>query len=260
MGRLKTLGLRYLPRPLVAVAKRYHYRRVVAATTMDDEPEFAVVRGLVRPGDRVLDIGANIGVYSKILSQLVGASGQVLAFEPVPMTYGFLSFTIRQLQMTNVKAFNVALSDKSGQAVMEVPQFEQGVDNYYMARIMAGAPDSTLQHALIRCERLDDVLKTESTPIAFMKIDVEGHELECIQGAVATIEQSRPSLLIEVGGEPDESGSRAARLFAILRELGYQYYLYDGSRLRLRVPGDRSVNYFFLTAEHVAQLDGSLIA
>ena len=61
------------------------------------EKEFAIVDRLVSPGDWVLDIGANIGQYTKRFSDLVGHSGRVIAFEPVPDTFELLTSTLRTI-------------------------------------------------------------------------------------------------------------------------------------------------------------------
>ncbi len=82
-----------------------------------------------------------------------------------------------------------------------------------------------------------------------MKIDVEGHEQALINGARVTLQRDRPILLIEVSGDPDESGSSAAVLLADLRDIGYGAYRLDNGVLAAREAGDRRVNYFFLTDE-----------
>ena len=86
-------------------------------------------------------------------------------------------------------------------------------------------------------------------PIAFVKCDVEGHELECLDGAVDTLRRSRPPWLIEVWGDPDEKGSAAHDVFRRLEELGYQPHCFDGEKLERRAPGRITDNYWFLTAE-----------
>src|SRR5215469_11112259 len=66
------------------------------------ERDAVVARKLISPGDTVLDIGANIGVYSRMLSRCVGPQGTVYAFEPIPHTFDFLSNNIRKLGLKNV--------------------------------------------------------------------------------------------------------------------------------------------------------------
>ena len=65
---LKRLALILLPEPLLSIMKSFHYFRILRSVSDDFEPEFAIIKQLVYPGDYVVDIGANIGVYTKYLS------------------------------------------------------------------------------------------------------------------------------------------------------------------------------------------------
>ena len=88
---LKTQALRYLPEPLLQSIKARHYARMLRSFTIDQEPDLKLVQHLVKPGDTVLDVGANFGVYTRVLSQLVGPAGRVISVEPVPQTFSILS-------------------------------------------------------------------------------------------------------------------------------------------------------------------------
>jgi hypothetical protein len=68
------------------------------------------------------------------------------------------------------------------------------------------------------------------------------------------LQRWKPALFVELSGDPDASGSRAHTLCAMLAELGYSQWWYDGRRLQQRRRNDRAINYFFLTSEHLARL------
>lgn len=81
---LKHLALTLLPEEAHRPLRRWHYRRVLRSSTDADEPDLKVVRELVEPGITAVDLGANIGIYTKALSDLVGPSGKVISVEPIP--------------------------------------------------------------------------------------------------------------------------------------------------------------------------------
>lgn len=258
MQHLKALALKYLPNTLLRPLKRYHYARVVRSATLADEPEFEVMRHLVRPGDFVVDVGAHVGIYTKMLSQLVGDTGLVAAFEPLPSTYAILVNNVARLGLANVRALNFAVSDRCGTESMEVARYTQNADGSYFARIVSGTHPSGVSVVHVATTTLDLAFKDEARPVRFVKIDVEGHELPCIRGAASTLTEFKPALLVEVLTNPDSEDSPAQTLFDLLRTHHYNAYWLDGRTLRIRRDGDQSVNYFFLRKEHLEGL-GTLL-
>ena len=86
----KTVALNFLPDSLLTILKKIHYARIVRQISESDEPDLIVLRHLIEKGQCTADLGANIGVYSKYLSEYVGPSGRVISVEPVPLTYDIL--------------------------------------------------------------------------------------------------------------------------------------------------------------------------
>src|SRR5215469_11905501 len=100
MGRVI---LPLLTEPALHRLKKSYYAYLIGHTSETwMERDAVVARKLISPGDTVLDIGANIGVYSRMLSRCVGPQGTVYAFEPIPHTFDFLSNNIRKLGLKNV--------------------------------------------------------------------------------------------------------------------------------------------------------------
>ena len=94
--------------------KRINFkRRLQKGKFQSDEPEFGLLGKWVKEGDLVIDIGANVGHYTHRLSSLVGASGRVLAFEPVPESFELLSSNLNKLPFQNMTLFNVAAFNKT---------------------------------------------------------------------------------------------------------------------------------------------------
>jgi FkbM family methyltransferase len=244
--------LERLPGPARRAARRAYYARLLRAADERDEVDLAFLKRVVGRGACVVDAGASIGLYTKFLSALVGPEGRVYSVEPVPETYDVLASNVRRLRLDNVQALNYSLSDTDGALQMEIPLWSGGGENLYEARAAAPGTGSGLRTITVPSRRLDTLLP--DVPVAFVKCDVEGHELRCIAGAMETVRRSRPAWLLEVWGDPDERGSHARAVYDAMAALGYDAHCYDGARLEPRRPGRRSDNYWFLLPEHVRGL------
>jgi FkbM family methyltransferase len=249
---LKKLALKLLPDKVLHFVKKIHYARVLHSISEKEEPDLQVLKYLVGAGECVADLGANIGVYTKYLSEIVGPSGQVFSVEPIPLTFDILRSNVRKLGSKNIELRNCAISDTNGLVTMEVPKYDSGGENFYESRIVCEQADNDLRTVVIPASTIDSLFS--GRPVHFIKCDTEGHELCCIQGAMRTIRASKPSWLIEISGNPDDETSSAYETFQILRESGYEAFWFDGTNLRARSLLDTSVNYFFLTSEHRQEL------
>lgn len=253
---LKSRALTFLPDSILQPLRVWHHRRTLQSTPDVDEPDLTVVRELVESGSTAVDLGANIGVYTKVLSDLVGPTGSVISVEPVPQTFEVLSRLIRSLGMSNVSCVNAAISDRAGEVVMELPNYKTGGTNFYQATVVATTDDDAIEsthHVRVPSLTLDALVAGKGK-IGFVKCDVEGHELACLSGAQTMLGSYAPAWLVEVLGNPDESGTRAQQTFGIFNSLSYVSWWFDGHRLIKRRAGDRSTNYFFLKDEHIAHL------
>src|SRR5438045_1596543 len=90
------------------------------------EPELELVRYAVQPGDTVLDIGANFGLYTYAMARAVGAAGRVYSFEPVPFTHRTLATVLRLLHVKNATVVPKGCSDTAGTVRFTVPLQEAG--------------------------------------------------------------------------------------------------------------------------------------
>jgi FkbM family methyltransferase len=243
-----------LPGPLRRAARRAYYARLLRAADERAEPDLAFLRRVVGRGDYVVDAGAHMGLYTRFLSGLVGPDGRVYSVEPLPETHDVLVSNVRRLGLDNVVPLSFALSDEEGPLEMEIPVWPGGGENLYEARAAAGGTGSSLRRITVPARRLDTLVPQDR--IAFVKCDVEGHELRCLAGAAETVRRSRPVWLLEVWGDPDQRGSHADQVFGAMAALGYEAHCYDGAGVQPRRPGRTSVNYWFLLPEHVLALAG----
>src|SRR5436190_20588786 len=96
---LKKKSLTWLPEPALLFLKKIHYARLLESFSLEDQPDLKIARLLVQSGDYTIDLGANIGLYTKHFSELAGPNGKVFSVEPVPSTYEILCSNVRQLRL-----------------------------------------------------------------------------------------------------------------------------------------------------------------
>ncbi len=251
---LKKIVLTLLPEKFLRMLKKKHYVKMLRDMPDDQELDFPMIKQFIEEGDCVLDIGANIGVFTKFMSAIVGDSGQVYSFEPIPQTYDILKHNVENLSLKNVKLFNCALSDEDTTVKMEVPLYDQGGENYYESRIVKKDDKNVLRTIDVQCRRIDSIYEKFKRIIKFIKCDVEGNELSTLNGALELSKEMKPVWFIEVSTNPDDSKTQAAALFSLLEGEGYQSYWFNGKVFKKRTKGDKSINYFFLTQKHVKGL------
>ena len=195
MPLLKQLAAR-LPHRWQTELKRIRLgRQINKGSFVTDEPEYQILHNLINPGDWVVDIGANVGHYTKRFSELVGAHGRVIAFEPVPTTFSLLSANVELFAHPNVSLINAAVSDKLDVVGMSMPKFSTGLSNFYQAHLSPAA-DTVLT---VLTMSLDSICINQH--IALVKIDTEGHEAFVLAGMRKLIEASHPVLIVETGSK-----------------------------------------------------------
>lgn len=181
------------------------------------------VAKFIPTGQVVVDIGANIGVWTKFLSEHIGDAGQVLAFEPIVDTCRYLEKQCRHCR--NVKFFQVALSNKSGKEKMLVDElsFAPASAGISSTADQLKDPGSHFKTIEITTESLDNLLSSQGiNEVSFIKCDVEGHEKNVILGSKTTIEKCRPILFIEILREKWlENGPGDSETSRMLQAMGY---------------------------------------
>jgi FkbM family methyltransferase len=204
-----------------------------------------VVEQLVRAGDVVVDIGGSWGAYADQFARLVGPRGHVYVFEPHPSNSGSLA-AIRAGRR-NVTIYPVALSDHAGEAELHIPKVH-GHQITALSSLTAPdeAADVTYEVVPVRVERLDAILPADGRPIAFMKCDVEGHELAVLRGAETTLRRSHPTLLIEIEQRHKDADLQATVDY--LTGLGYVGYA-------LHPHGLQPLDEFDVQRDQVARLE-----
>jgi FkbM family methyltransferase len=190
-------------------------------TFEDKETDF--VRGFVQTGQVCIDAGASFGWYTILLSVLVGPTGYVHAFEPIPHTFDVLQSNVTLNGCSNVTLNNVALDATNGRKDLFLPDI--GVSGSFRLHRY----EKTNQTISCRTITLDD----------YCLEDIEGAEWLMLRGATETLRQSKPVLFLEIQSSSTKLfGYQPAELFTWLVELGYvPHYVTDTGSL------DRVENY-----------------
>lgn len=213
MGVLKRM-VAHLPDSWQQPVRRAHFRWQIRRNRFGrDIPEYDLLQSLVRPGDWVIDVGANVGHYTKRLSDLVAEEGRVLALEPVRDTFAILASNVGLFSLSNVSLLNVAASDGAGLAHIEIPNFQSGLRNYYRAAITPAGAGLT-----VVTQRLDALELPHR--VALIKVDAEGHDVQVLNGAEGLLRRDAPALLVEEIGPDGE---------AFLARLGYRATALEGT-------------------------------
>ena len=174
------------------------------------EAEVDLFRQLIKPGDTVVEVGANIGALTLPLAKLVGPEGRVLAFEPQPDSFQLLLRNLRQNDLTQrIVAHRVVVSDKGGCRVKMPKLAELGHDNYGGVEVGSGSID-------VQTVTLDAMSVHR---IHLLKVDVEGMEAVVIRGAHKLIMGFRPVLYVE-----NDRAEKSDELLALIRSMEYRIY------------------------------------
>jgi FkbM family methyltransferase len=203
-----------LPRLWQYELKRLYYGLNIRLNRFSTtEPEYTLLPTLLSPGDCVIDVGANVGHYTKRMSELVGKKGRVIALEPVPETFAVLASNAQHFQFTNVTLLNAAASDEIALVGMVTPTFKSGLKNFYQAHLVQDT--AGLEVITFRLDAL-----TIPQRIALVKIDVEGHEAAVLRGMTDLLHRDHPILIVETWSSDVETS---------LCHMGYQAKRLDGS-------------------------------
>jgi FkbM family methyltransferase len=186
------------------------YRRRIAEEARSGEPELAILDELVPRGGVALDIGANQGIFAYALSEI---AERVIAVEPNP-DYAFFA---RWMLRGRVEVLELAFSNEPGNATFYVPISDQGMVLHFAGSLKrTHSQFSNIKTHNVEVRRLDDFGFMD---VRFIKADVEGSELEVLDGARATIARDRPVILLELLSGTHEDPVACAT--AICENFGY---------------------------------------
>jgi tRNA (mo5U34)-methyltransferase len=193
--------------------------------TEDFEPaESRFVAQFLRPGMTVLDVGAHHGFHTLLASLRVGREGKVISFEPSPRERKRLGRHIRFNKCKNVRVESFALGEVPGKSDFFL------VDGYndYCNSLRPPAVEERTRKIKVNVNTLDEYLvRSRIAKVDFIKIDVEGAEVDLLRGARKTLEsgECRPVLLVEVSDTRTRPwGYRASDIINLLQQWRYEWF------------------------------------
>jgi FkbM family methyltransferase len=188
---------------------------------LTERRELSTLRSLVLPGMTIADIGANVGFYTLEMAAGVGRTGRVLAFEPDPFNFPLLHARAKTAASANVDAYQVALGDKNGRALLHSSAYNRA-DN----RLSPSHTEPNVEVCEVEVRTLDEFLSARGTPaLDALKIDVQGSEAHVLRGARKTLAVGVQWIWVEFS--PDHlrgSGSDPERFLESLGELGMDLF------------------------------------
>jgi FkbM family methyltransferase len=188
----------------------------------------------LRPGDAVVDGGANAGLVTIHMAALVGPAGEVIAFEPGALQAAACRWHLQVNELTNVTLHELGLSDEEGEATFKVMGFDNFA-NGTLGPVPERFGSDVSQVRTVRIVRGDDFADPDDPRPLLIKLDIEGFEERALRGLMRTIERRRPAIMPEVNGEMLElNGSSAEAVHDLLAPLGYRPWALDRGGFRSR--------------------------
>jgi FkbM family methyltransferase len=196
-----------------------------------DDPEYAChyyVRRFVDPGDVVLDIGANLGYYTVLFAEWVGAEGQVYSVEPVPLFREILRRNARSFSQVEIVPY--ALGNEPATVQMGVPA-SAAPHRHGMTRIVSSEEEASFEAEV----RTPDALFGDLARLDYVKCDVEGHEGKVLPALEALLREHRPIVQVEVAAE------NRRPIYQMMEELGYwAHFVHEDTLVEIESPEDRT--------------------
>ena len=188
--------------------------------------ELYLLMQLLEPGHTVVDGGANVGLYSIMMSTAVGQGGSVHAFEPVPATHATLGDNIGRNRLANVTVSNAALSDQPGVVSLGLAADKVGNDGAF--GVGHHAPITAIDVTTITLDEY--AVGHNLNRIDFVKLDVEGSEFRALRGMLRILKRDEPMLLVEIcQATARRAGFEVNDILDLLGPLGYRAFVIQES-------------------------------
>lgn len=218
-------------------------------TARYDHDEMDFLDRYLRPGDRVIDIGANIGTYVLFAARRIGPDGRITALEPEPRNATRLQENIDLNALGSlVEVHAVAVASETGEVEFTL---DHDVSN---AIVLTGAARGT--RTVVPAVRLDEVVEAHER-LAVAKMDVEGAEAMAMRGAEALLAERLPPVWITeiLENQLQKLGSSAAEVQKLFLRHGFKPFTWSAAAAELRpTSGDLRGNVVFVASEQLAQV------
>ncbi len=207
-------------------------------------PELFYLNQLIQPGNVCIDIGANVGYYSVLLSKLSSKSGHVYAVEPVPLFGRIFLKNAGKFALNNITLYQCALGAEEKEITLETPIME-GVFRHGLTKIVDAQNTDAVQY---KAQMLvPDVLFKDLNRLDYIKCDVEGYETVLMPQMLQTIARFKPTIQIELSAAENKR-----IIYELFAQLGYAAFVLSGGKLKKLTQQtyltDESGDYYFKVA------------
>jgi len=207
-------------------------KRLKRAIKKNYEKELSIIDNFKNKNKDAVDVGVYRGIYSYKLSN---EFKHVHSFEPNPILFPYLKKNLTKI-IRNISLYNLAASDSNGEINLKIPSrnksiFKTNYEELYKlgaATIHAENKIKKFYSLKVKKVKLDDILNDKI--ISFIKIDVEGHEKEVIDGSKEIINKNKPTLLVEI--EKRHTGRSVNETIKFINNLGYNSHYLQNGKLR----------------------------
>ncbi len=191
---------------------------------------------ILEKGMTCLDIGANIGYYAFLESKAIGENGKVIAIEPSPINFKQLKKNLELNNFSNVEVYNFAGGDKKGKVEFVLSPLS---NLSYVATSRTKIPEGA-QITEVQMIKMDDFVEEKKlSKVDFVRMDVEGYEINIFEGMWDTIKKFKP--IIQMEFHVQSIGQKEQlKFFTTLRDLGYEIKHYIPRALDFAIIGEES--------------------
>lgn len=176
--------------------------------------EYPTLNSLLSKGDNVVDIGANLGFFTLMISRIIGNEGKIFCFEPSLLTYNKLISNLKINEIQNAYPENFGIGSKDGHYKLKRNKKYSGLSSIVVNN------SNHVYEEEIKVTTLDNYFLNKNVKIDLIKIDTEGFEPEVLRGAEKVIKNYKPIICIELGGGKFLKSSTEA--MQILNQFGYR--------------------------------------
>lgn len=212
------------------------YIGLSVAKAQYEPEEVAFFKTNIKPGHTVVDIGGNIGFFTVLASHLVGSSGRVFTYEPVPSTLEYLTKSIKENPFcANVTVTQAIVADKDSDGIeiayMPLEEGSGSTGGSYIVNKGDSIPAHLHRQAII-AKKLDTLIQSDVL-VDFIKIDIEGAEPLAMQGAERILTTQSPIILSEVHTDQLKLVSKTdwRGYFDLMQSYGYKPRFFEGGQL-----------------------------
>ena len=200
-----------------------------------DKGEIAYINSTIKSGQTVLDIGAHKAGYLFIMLKKVGKNGKIHAFEPQINLFSYITKIKNLFDWNNVTVQHLALSNVKGKVDLLIPITNAKETSSPGASIVQGKEKTQFGRVeSVNTETLDVYCKTHNLSPSFLKVDVEGNELEVFEGGIEMLKKHKPTIIVEIE-ERHIGKEKVFKTFEFLKSLGYKGHFFKGiERLPLK--------------------------